>query len=594
MFNGSPFNSSPFLWPDYSAAPEPVVIVIAPGEIAPEPTAGEIYVNAGRSHTWSLRVIVGGTDMSRWLTGEVEVDREEGAAAIGAFTLFIESGNPVTPPDWKGKSVTIDYLSTSTGVSTESRRLTGVVTRATWDPMTRLLRCECTDMLQNRVENLSIAEIDKLTGGHWSEDIFSPVDGRSRWDYALERMSTRAASLDCSPAGVLRTTSWYAGGPHFVFSAGTTLYQSVELAQSDLDRTVNRVEIEFSYRYSRLWQLNEGYSWTHSNADGTMGGFCSWRLWSTELPTTEMIESAISSSGQQIVGRVGGFKLPLSMPNPCLDGNPWINTFDNLWLSASVTGARRWTQTVTEGYTLTLSTEAGDIAESSVVQRSAYSVAVERDQANSWTQDPITGGDTGSQDLTDEARRYAAIITALSIGHTQIVESHRSTTLSWQLPSSLALTVDLIHTLKLEDQGVRGMGKCQRVVDRFDLQSGEAITTLTIAVMRGGGIDAQLVVPAQPDTSLPPFGSSGMQLMMATQLGGRQVDPITGIAIPPYDEDRMGFSGNYSVNDNEPAEHYPRRFAVESREIAAEYRDERSASSTVNFPVGIPNDLLEL
>lgn len=575
MLNGSPLNALPLnSLPGAGSEPE--------------------YVVRGQAFVWRPRLLVGGLDLTAQLVSTVDVDREESAAGISGFDLFIAPGTPVVPPDWKGKAVALDYISTAVGETTEARLHTGVISQATWDPVTRLLSCECSDNMQQRVEALPVAAINALTGGAWSEDVFGRVDGRSHWDYAMERMSTRTAALDCSPYGALRVTSWYAAAPHFVFGPGTTLYQSIDLQQSDLDRTINRVEIEFGYRYSRLWQLNESYSWTHVNAGGAVGGFCQWKTWTTELPDTDMIESAVSGSGQQLLSGIGGFKLPLSMSDPCGDGQGWVNTFDNLWLSASFTGARRWSQAVTESYKLVLTTQAGEIEASRIVQRAGYTVAVERDEAGSWGQDPIQGGNTGATDLTDEARRSNALQTALRMGQAEIIGAHRETTLTWQVPTSLALGIDLTHTLELNDQGAHAIGKCRRIVHRLDLRSGQAITTLSIAVMRGGGVSDALTVPAPPDTSLPPFPAQPLQLMLPTQLGGRQFDPFTGFAIGPYDEGRMGFAGNYSVNDNEPAEHYPRRFYISSREIAAEYRDERTATAEALYRVGIPNDLLEL
>ncbi|RCH01439.1 hypothetical protein CSC36_6097 [Pseudomonas aeruginosa] len=42
----------------------------------------------------------------------------------------------------------------------------------------------CTDQLQQRVEAMEIAAVDRPGRRAWSADVFEPVDGRSRWDYA--------------------------------------------------------------------------------------------------------------------------------------------------------------------------------------------------------------------------------------------------------------------------------------------------------------------------------------------------------------------------------------------------------------------------
>lgn len=571
MLNGSPLNS----WPLNSLP--------GGGAVAPE------YVVRGQSFVWALRLLVAGQNLTAQLTGTITVDREEGAAGIAGFDLFIAPGVPVTPPDWKGGAVSIDYISTTQGETTETRRYTGSISQASWDPVSRVLSCECSDQLQQRTEALSVAAIDALVGGYWSADVFEPVEGRSRWDYALERLSTRPVSLDCSPTGGLRVTSWYATAPHFVFGPGTTLYQSVDLQQGDLDRTINRVEIEFSYRYSRLWQRNKNYRWESPETQGQtgLGGFCLWRSNSHELPTKEMIEDAAADNSETLLSPVY-YELPLTLPDPCGDGNPWINTFDDLLLGVSWIGARRWVQTVTETYRLTLATTAGEAEPSRIVQRAGYTVDIESDRADEWTSEPILGGNSGTTDLSDETRRAAAMNVALRAGQTEIIAAHRETTLTWQVPASLALGIDLTHTLELNDQGAHAIGKCRRIMDSFDLASGEAITTISIAVMRGGGVSDPMTLPPRLGAA-PGGGGPGGEVpanILPTQLGGR-------IGSPVYDEELDGFAGNYS-SVTPGLELFPRRIEAVTDEIAAEDRDERQLETDRLYRVGIPNDLLEL
>lgn len=578
LLNGSPLNSAPINGTSQQAAPEPE------------------YVVRGVGYRWRLRLLLGGVDMTAQLTGGVDVDREEGAAAVCGFDLYIPPGTPVVPSEWAGKPVSIDYISTTAGVATEERRFTGWIIAPVWNPVSRLLSCECSDRVQQRVEAMSVADIDAMVAGDWSADVFEPLAGRSHWDYALERLSTRTASLDGSPLGELRVTSWYAAvAPHFVFGAGTTLYQTLAIDLPGLDTVTNRIELEINYRYSRLWQLNQAFSWTHPGTGGLGGlqGFCQWRAWTTELPTTDMIESALSSAGMVLLGQVGGYKLPPSMADPCGDGSPWINTFTDLWLSASVTGGRRWTQTVTETYSLTLATTAGEVVGTQTIARDSVSLEIEDDRAEEWDgsleSDP--SGDSGVEDLTDEARRQAGVMCALRRAEAQLVSAHRGNLVSWSVPTSMAMGIDLVHTLELDDQGARARGKCGRIQDSYNLGTGEAITTLTIAVMQGGGTSDPLTVPASPDTSLPPLTSEFGGL--PTQLGGRINDP-DGSPIPPYDDARDGFAGNYSVADDLSAETFPRRVDMDARDIPAEYRDERTATTTALYRVGIPNDILEL
>lgn len=578
MINGSPLNSGPLNTLRAGVAPQP------------EPE----YRVHGTSYVWRVRLMIGGVDMTAILTGQLDVDREEGAAAVAGFSLYLAPGQPVVPTQWIGKAVTLDYISRDRyGVVTEARLYTGLLELPTWDATTRVLGCECSDQLQQRIEGLTLEQIDTLCGGHWSADVFEPVEGRSRWDYAGERMSTRPASLDADTYGNLRTTSWYAAAtPHFVFGPGQTLDGSVQLELQAHGGTTNYVEITLDYRYSRLWQANQSFGWTHPETDGATGlqGFCNWRTYSTELPTTEMIESAITGSGLTLIGRVGGTQLPMTMANPCGDGNPWVNTFPGLWLIATATGGRRWVQTVTEKYSLVLHTPLGESEATRVISRDSASFEIENSRTDDWEND-APNGQGRQEDLADNARRVAALECLLHRGSTTLVSAHRGTTLSFQVPTDMALGIDLVHTLQVADRAAT-TGKCRRIQHVLDLGAGTAITTLDVAVMQGGGVSDPLTVPASPDTSLP--NPSGGGAPLGTQLGGRLNNPITGLPIPPYDENRLGFSGNWDVADDLTAEQFPRRFDVEAREIPEQYRDERTATASATYRVGIPNDPLEL
>ena len=550
-----------------------------------------VYVVRGQGFNASVRLLIDGEDLTDRVTGLLDVDREEGAAAAAGFVLLMPD-EPLNPEDWKGRAVTLDYISRNRyGEVTEVRLFTGALKLPTLDLTWNLLGCECSDRLQQRVEGLSISEIDGLTGGVWSADVFEPVTGRSRWEYAQERMESRAASLDSAVDGTLRVTKWAsASTPHFVFGPGTTLHESPQLDPSDMDEVTNYLTIEAGYRFPRLWQHIQGFGWTHPEYGSTgIPGFCQWRVWTSDLPTTEMIEDAVSGAGLTLVGGVGGFKLPLNMPDPCGDGQPWQNSFDNLWLSASATGGRRWVQQVTESYSLLLTAPGGEDEATRVIARDSGTVEVESTQADEW-ESGKPSGDSGATDLSDEPRRVAALQTLLRGGAVQLLDAHRGTTLSWQTPTDLALGVDLVHTVRLEDKAL-AQGKCRRIQHQIDFDSGTAITTISVAISRGGGVGDALATPARPDTSLPQITGTAI---LSTQLGGRLNDPITGAAIPPYDDTRLGFSGNWTVADDLTAEQFPRRFEVEAVEIPEIYRDERTGQVTAQYRVAIPNDLLEL
>ena len=546
---------------------------------------GPIEILPGMAFAWRLRLVVNGDDWTARLVGAVEIDREEGSAGTASFTLYLGT-DPVSPSAWLGRPVEIHYASTYDGLSTEIVRFIGRIAEPTFDAVGRTLTARCSDQLQQRIEALDITQIDSLIGGHWSSDVFEPVDGRSRWDYAQERLTTVTASLDSSPGGDIRLSSWYPRQADFLFGSGTSVYGTARIEPAALDSQVNRVEIECDYRFSRLWQWNINYGWKAPGTDGQDGepGFCNWRPESHELPDTEMVESATSSSGQTLIqSSTEYYPLPPTGIY-CTPPQSWANKYTGLLLGADWAAGRRWVQAVTESYRIAVEVQPSVLATGPIISRSRASFEVDSDLAESWESAAITGGSSGHIDQPSETRRIVALTCLLEQARATLVGAHRGTTVSWDCPTSMVMAVDLTHTLKFDDQRIKAVGKCRRVLDRFDLESGSAITTLSIAVMRGGGGDSDVLTPPSGSGAAPELPAFDGRL--ESQIAGHPDDP-------PFDESKDGFSGNYD-NYNSPQPRYPRQLRITAPEIPAALRDEYSPEIGASFCVSVPDDLLEM
>ncbi|HBO1011786.1 TPA: hypothetical protein L4E51_006210 [Pseudomonas aeruginosa] len=567
MLNRGPLNSAALNSAGHSSVPGPEPII------------------PGFAFTWRAIVRVGDVDVTPLLTGEIEVDREEGAAGVASFSIYL-GDDPVVPADWIGRTVTIDYATETAGELSQGRRFTGRVTQPAWNPVRRVLGVSCTDQLQQRVEAMAIADVDALVGGKWSADVFESVEGRSRWDYAQERLTSVVGSLDCSAYGALRVTSWHSVAPTFEFGPGSTVYGSLAVELADLSSQTNRVEIECDYRFSRLWQWNINYGWKAPGTDGQDGepGFCNWRPESHELPDTEMVESATSSSGQTLIqSSTEYYPLP---PTGIYYTPPqsWANKYTGLLLGADWAAGRRWVQAVTESYRIAVEVQPSVLATGPIISRSRASFEIDSDLAESWESAAITGGSSGHIDQPSETRRIGALTCLLEQARATLVGAHRGTTVSWDCPTSMVMAVDLTHTLKFDDQRIKAVGKCRRVLDRFDLESGSAITTLSIAVMRGGGGDSDVLTPPSGSGAAPELPAFDGRL--ESQIAGHPDDP-------PFDESKDGFSGNYD-NYNSPQPRYPRQLRITAPEIPASLRDEYSPEIGASFRVSVPDDLLEM
>jgi hypothetical protein len=505
--------------------------------------------------------------------------------------------------DWVGREVEIHYASSARGAVTQKRRYSGRIVTTEWSAVTRFLTCHCGDQLQQRIEQMTVEAVDALTPSFWSPDVFETPVGRSRWDYVQERLSTLQASLDSSADGELRLTSWYAGGQDYVFGSGTTIYDSISVSYADLTSLTNKVEIETNYRFSRLHQLNESFTWGHPGAQGFGGtqGFCHWRRDGSELPDIAMMKASASSGGLSIVKPPTYARLPASGGNICGNGQPWINTYVDLLLGFTFIGARRWAQAVTEKYTLTVQADASIAQAGEVITRESLSIEYSTDVSEAWegtafdidapvaitpstiVLPAVNDGDGGHIDERDEAGRQLALRCVLNQAKTAIILAHTGTTISWNVPTSMVLDVDLVHTLQITDQGVNARARCSRVLDSFDLGAGTAITTLAITVMRGGGFLNDALNPPAP--SVVPQSEVVITTSLHTQLGGK---PDSGV----YSAELDGFSGNYD-SAGSALEAFPRRLQIITSEIAEEDRDEKVVEQVATYQVSIPNDLLE-
>lgn len=85
-----------------------------------------------------------------------------------------------------------------------------------------------------------------------------------------------------------------------------------------------------------------------------------------------------------------------------------------------------------------------------------------------------------------------------------------------------------------------------------------------------------------------------MTISLTNQLGGADATESTGrLTSPPYDENAMGFAGNFTLTDPS-GEIYPRRFMVRGEEIESAVRDPLSGEALATYDVSIPNETLEI
>lgn len=535
---------------------------------------------------WSLRVMLGVVDISARLTGRVALDIEENAARTCRLSLVAEPG-VIDLDSWSGKTLQVYRLrfEGETLVS-ETLRFTGLTLPAQYDHWRNVIALTASCDRQNRLEQMTIEQIDALAQGHYSEAVLGEVT--SHFEYAEARRKTRAISLDCGPDGAFRVTSWRAAAvPHFSFGADTVIAGSLQVNPTT-EQPLNKLELTLEYRYVRLRHREHGYSWEHP-----AGSFCVWLGRDTELPTVSMLTEALDQADWDQLGEPAVEELPPSMPDPCGNGGAWVNTFtaDPHMLGFTVQVARRTAQTLTERYSIVLEASGSVATFAERLERERYSDDVDYD-SRSWEALPASARPAGAIqdnlndwviDQDDGPRRSAALLTALHLEAVRIEESHRRTRVVWSTPITDAV-YDTIHTFQVDAGGIQARGKVVAIRQSWDLQAGTEVADIELAIYRGGEVVTadSLVQPARPVVDLgaaPPAST-----VLATQIGGDQQSP-------PYDEELDSFSGNYGITWP-GSETYPRRLQISTPDIDAAYRDPTEAETTAFYRLNIPTDLL--
>lgn len=542
---------------------------------------------------WNARVTLGGSDVSASVVGRINIEAEESSARIADFSIIPASGS-IDVSDWTGKAVTIDYLTVnaSGATLTDNRVFTGTVDLPVYDPQTGLVTFQCTDGYQQRFEGMADSVILTELGGWYSDSVFGEAD--DGWQYAQDVLSTIPKSFDLSvdgSTGIL--TSWEAKAtPDFTFDESAVIGGSVDIELARKREIHNKNVLTFEYRFSRSMHREHDYSWQVPSWD-----FCTYYADSHELPNKEQIKDAATGIGWGVQLPFSFTELPVSGTYTC-GGSPvvWIineELQEQLVSQAAWTSIKRWSQTVTETYTLTVQAPQSIAHFGEIAVTDKGSLSTDYDDT-SWESSGDTSTPAGATqdaigdwiiDRADRTEIANAIETRLNLMATAELESHRRNYVTWQVP--LSPTIERSHTAKLNTTPYDAQGKVAEVKHSMDIDNGDALTTIRIAISKTGSAtpptpDA-LSAPSAPSTA-PGISAPPSSTALGTQLGGKTASPV-------HDTNADGFSGNYTVIDF-GAEVYPHQFKVDAAAIEDEVRNEATGSTSATYNIVIPDETL--
>lgn len=597
--------------------------------------------SAAQAMAWRPVVRLGGADVSAGLTGTIEVEIEENAARVASFSLAPASG-PVAVTDWVGKPVEIDFADQLADGSAANlvRLFGGVVDVPDYDLASGVTRFSCTDLLQESLDTLTREQIDSLIGGRWSAAVSG--EAATAWEYAQARLASVPAALDLDPWRAPRLTAWAAKTVADVtLGEGDVIDGSAAVRFANRSALRNTTKVRFQYRYPLLKKrvVARAYTYPFSLGAVVSSGY--------DIPTREMVRQALEGTGWEVVGDINYAPVPgvpagvAAGEGAVITGKVYVPLFgipvvtddgktafwsvaqdvaDQLCFGYSARIAKRWTQTIDEVYTLTVSAPASVAALGAIASDVAAALENSFDTA-AWEAGPpaaargnamrwgsIVDGPVpevpaphlgeaampyAGDPATDRAAANNAIETLVARARSEILGAHRLNAVEADLP--IAPHLDVVHTLRIATAALTAQGKLRRVRHTMDMESGKAVSSIEIALSRteatGAQTDTPVTVPVAPAPALP--GPPGWAGSVIETWVGRSID--TPVNLP---SNATGFFTNLanlnSPNYNAAAETYPVQLVVESPEIEPDSRDNREVPIAASYSVAIPDDTLTL
>lgn len=563
-----------------------------------------------------------------WITGDINITRNENAAAIMNFTLYPSVG--VQNIDYYEGQI-VKLFVTTKEIPTPVVMYTGYINEPNIDIVNGFISFSCSDLREEQI-NAQLGAVAPYIG-IYTTGVFG--EKTSLFKEITDRLTTTPLVLNFNAAGQYTISNFVGNNlPQFLFT-DSDVYgkdgdssRDPKITMATRGRIVNQVDIEFKYQYQRLYQRSLNFSWQapyyNSICDFLKNGY--------SVLKRSMVEAAVQAAGwplRQPIGYVpiftSGFyncngvsvgystaqaqfvQQPIkdSAGNPVkdTDGNATYKTVqtgavdvaNTLCLRAAWNASYVWSQNISETYNLSVYSSQSQARYG--VRKETDTVGVESTYNTSELEKNTVHITMPTNSITNGADKYInldsnlsgyynSISVALARAKTKIIQSHRDTKVSFR--TKLNPLIDLVHTAKLDCTKLVAQGKVSTISHYIDCTTGEAYTQIEISISRahGSGTDTPLSYPIRP-TYTPPTvaGAIGFQ---------------SHYGLPP-DASWTGHIGNKYVTErtgsttNTFKTAYPESFVVDTPAIEDAVRANKELSAgTTSYNVAIKNDLFEV
>lgn len=548
---------------------------------------------AGDCVRWGARVLLGGVDVSARLTGEINVEFEEGAAAVAHFALAPE-GRAVALATLARLPVVIElerFNSAGARVALQ-RMFTGVVDTPDYDVDSRVTLFTCSDGRQAKIAGMHRGAIDALTpDAVWSPHVFDRYALAEQ--YLEDRVSTLAGTVEGDAWGALHYTPW-AGPPTRSFDEDEILDGSLRprLAGASAAR---RTRLAITYRRPQAVVRGILFYYDSPTIEQQLATGC-------RALSRAAVEQALQGSGATIEAPIVWKPYPVRAGIPGLGYMVTVGSVaESLCLGAATWLNRRYSRWISEGYEITVGTEGtrSDDARTVAVEWdssdndsrrppanavTAFAVA-QKDQPVPYIPPRTSMGETlvdyvppGQPDASGFNAAYACAVRAAA---RSVAESLRGSTIAFSV--SVDPTITLRTYATVATGAVSGGGKVRRVAHRLSIDSGSAVTDVELEC-----VSAELPpVPAPARPAIPhAIDPRGLRAEAGNYIGGLADSQ-------PYNEVAMwGYASN-GVTLTSPAvgNKYPEQFSVRVPGIEERAQGAVAVPPTCTMTAG--SDLLE-
>lgn len=467
---------------------------------------------------WDLVLSVGGRliDASE-ITGLISITRNENGAALMDITLLPSDGVQDLSV-WHGLAITLDVVRTS-GVN---RLYTGVVDIPEFDLVNGRVTLRCTDKRNEQINAQMEDELQYL--GYWSDAIFDEPDDVA--DELAQRLTTTTKTVDFDAYGQYTIADFLPKATaDFTLANAGIFRRNPRLQVASRGRLVNRINIEFEYRYVRL---------RHRERDFELNGasFCDviwypdkkflsvvnvqsaldYFSWPVDPDTIDF--TYIPDAGWKTCYGVDFYWSPSSHSatvryvrdedgNIIYDsfGNPRTEVVDEVITdysqahatAASWTASYRFAQDISEKINIQVDAPQSQNQYGVIekTQRNGHEVEYDAstfEKNETYTDD--TGLTTSSGDsyidMTGDLFDYlSALNTAVAIAETEIAKAHRDNHVYIETP--LWPEIDLKHTVETTASIIQAKGKVSQISHTINIGVREAYSKVRFSLSQATG-----------------------------------------------------------------------------------------------------------